>query len=153
MKTKSIGFTLIEVMITVAIVAIIASIAYVSYSSSVEKSRRSDGKRAVMQIAGLQEKFALQARGFTDDLSDLGNFPTVGTDVVSDEQFYTITIDQPFACDIADSDLFSCFRIIASARAVQSGDEDCLSLTVDSLGRKRSYDGLAASGNETDNCW
>ncbi|MEH6469633.1 MAG: type IV pilin protein [Halopseudomonas sp.] len=55
MKLQS-GFTLIELMITVAIVGIIAAIAYPSYVQYVEKARRADGMAALVSFAGAMER-------------------------------------------------------------------------------------------------
>ncbi|MFD2273238.1 type IV pilin protein [Undibacterium arcticum] len=54
------GFTLIEVMIVVAIVAIIASVAFPSYQKSVIKAKRSEGRAALMQIMQQQERYYSQ---------------------------------------------------------------------------------------------
>ncbi|MGC8121932.1 type IV pilin protein [Marinobacter sp. VGCF2001] len=51
------GFTLIELMIVVAIVGILAAIAYPSYQSSVEKSRRSDAQAALTGFAMAMERY------------------------------------------------------------------------------------------------
>ncbi len=51
------GFTLIEIMIVVAIVGILAAIAYPSYQDSVRKSRRADAKTALLEVAQLEERF------------------------------------------------------------------------------------------------
>lgn len=51
------GFTLMEVMITVAIVAILAAIAFPSYQDSLRKSRRTDGKNALTQAVANMERF------------------------------------------------------------------------------------------------
>lgn len=51
------GFTLIEMMITVAIIAIIASLAYPSYSEYVAKSRRSEAKTVLLAAQQWMERF------------------------------------------------------------------------------------------------
>lgn len=79
MKQTQRGFTLIELMVTVAIVGILASIAYPSYQSSVIKSRRTDAEGALLGLANAME------RNFTTTNSYLGVTPT-------DTAYYTITI-------------------------------------------------------------
>ena len=60
------GFTLIELMIVVAIVAVLAAIALPSYQDYVRKGRRADG-RAMLQSASLaQEKFRLTNVAFAN---------------------------------------------------------------------------------------
>ena len=54
---KESGFTLIELMITVAIVGILAAIAYPSYTDYVIRSKRADGKAALLQLQLAQEKW------------------------------------------------------------------------------------------------
>ena len=54
------GFTLMEVMITVAIVGILAAIAFPSYQDSLRKSRRTDGKNALTQAVANMERFYAQ---------------------------------------------------------------------------------------------
>ena len=63
---KQKAFTLIELMVTVAIVGILASIAYPSYQDSVMKSRRADAKGALLGFANAME------RRFTETNSYLG---------------------------------------------------------------------------------
>ena len=55
-KRKS-GFTMIEMMIVVAIISIIAAIAYPSYQDSVRKSRRADAKSVLLHAAQWMERF------------------------------------------------------------------------------------------------
>lgn len=71
-KFKSRGFTLIEVMIVVAIVGILAAIAYPSYIDYITKSARSEGIAAVMRVANLQEQYYLDNRVYTEKMSELG---------------------------------------------------------------------------------
>lgn len=54
------GFTLIELMIVVAIVAILAAIVYPSYQDSVIKAKRAEGRAALMQVMQQQERYYTQ---------------------------------------------------------------------------------------------
>ncbi len=60
------GFTLIELMITLAIVAILTSIAYPSYTSHVRKSVRASAQTQMMEIASRQQQFLLANRVYAD---------------------------------------------------------------------------------------
>jgi type IV pilus assembly protein PilE len=54
------GFTLIEMMITVAIVGILAAIAYPAYTDSIRKGRRAEGRTALMNLMQQQERYLTQ---------------------------------------------------------------------------------------------
>ncbi|QYK07098.1 type IV pilin protein [Shewanella zhangzhouensis] len=71
-NSKKLGFTLIELMITVAIVAILAAIAYPSYVNYVTKSGRSEGVAAVMRVANLQEQYYIDNKAYATDMTKLG---------------------------------------------------------------------------------
>lgn len=60
MQKRQRGFTLMEVMITVAIIAILAAIAFPSYQDSMRKSRRTDGKNALTQAVANMERYYAQ---------------------------------------------------------------------------------------------
>lgn len=83
------GFTLIEVMIVVAILGVIAAIALPSYRDSVMKSRRSDAKSALMQASQAMEKY------YTERQTYLGaTLGTASTDVYSTNSpdgYYTLS--------------------------------------------------------------
>src|SRR3954469_13542635 len=66
------GFTLIELMITVAIIGILAAVAYPAYNSSVRKARRADAKTALLDLAQREERFMSTANTYSDKPSDLG---------------------------------------------------------------------------------
>ncbi len=69
---KTAGFTLIEVMIAVAVVAILATVAYPSYADYVRKGKRATAQAALMEIAGKQQSYLLDRRQFASALADLG---------------------------------------------------------------------------------
>ncbi len=60
------GFTLIELMIAVAIVAIIAMIAIPSYTAQLVKGRRSSAEAFLMDVAQREQQYLLDARAYAD---------------------------------------------------------------------------------------
>lgn len=65
-RRRSSGFTLIELMITVAILAILASIALPSYQRYVVRSKRSAAQAQMLDIANRQQQFLIANRGYAD---------------------------------------------------------------------------------------
>lgn len=60
------GFTLIELMITVAIVGILAAVAYPSYNSSVLKGKRAQARTAVTELLQQQERYVTQRNTYLE---------------------------------------------------------------------------------------
>ena len=87
MKNSARGFTLLELMIVVAIVAILGSIAIPAYQDSVRKSRRADAMTSLIQIQAQQEKWRANNPQYSNSLSSLG---WSGTDSL--EGYYTVAI-------------------------------------------------------------
>jgi type IV pilus assembly protein PilE len=58
------GFTLIELMITVAIIAILAAVAYPSYTKHVQKSNRRAAQAQMLEIANREQQYLLANRSF-----------------------------------------------------------------------------------------
>ncbi len=63
-KNNQQGFTLIEMLIVLAVVVILATIAYPSYQESVRKTKRAEGRAALMQLMQQQERYYSLTGGY-----------------------------------------------------------------------------------------
>ncbi len=96
MKAKQMGFTLIELMITVAIIGILSSVGYPSYMSHIQKAKRSEAQAALVSMATAMEQWRVENNndytGVTVGTGDTSIFtdrvPTDG----SGTQSYTLSI-------------------------------------------------------------
>jgi type IV pilus assembly protein PilE len=134
MKKKQSGFTLIEMMIAVAIVGIIAAIALPSYQASVRKSNRAEAKTELMDVAQrLQRCYTLYASFNNASCGVYGTVSTAPGYITRGGQYYKITIGVPNAGDPPATN----YRLTATAdKTPQTLDIGCLELTLDHTGAK-----------------
>lgn len=81
------GFTLIELMIAVAIIGILAALAYPSYQNSVIKGNRASAKSFLMEVVQRQQQYLLDKRAYAGDVATLG--VTVPAEV---SRYYTVSV-------------------------------------------------------------
>lgn len=113
------GFSLIEVMIVVAIIGIIAAIAFPSYQEHVRKGRRAGGTACLMQAAQQMERF------YTANLTYQGSPAAFACDSSTDPH-YRVTRT---AVNTRS------YTLRARPRGAQAGDS-CGDLTINHLGAK-----------------
>ncbi len=84
------GFTLVELLIMIAIVGILATMAVSGYRRFVTTAREVEGESAVMEVKKLQDAFRIEMGGYSDDLL------AIGYDKTDQLMFYNVAI-QPGA--------------------------------------------------------
>lgn len=135
------GFTLTELMITVAIIAILAAVAYPSYTSHVVKSNRAEGKTTLMSVAQQLERCATTYGTYNNaSCATVGNI-TSGNSIASETNKYHVSATTLTA---------TTFTLSAQPQGAQaSNDTKCGTLTLNHAGVK-GEGGTATSWQE---CW
>ena len=75
LRKSSGGFTLIELMVVVAIVAILTLVAYPAYQGFVVKANRAEAKSYLMDVAQMQQLYFNDARTYAETAADLNSIP------------------------------------------------------------------------------
>lgn len=149
---KQKAFTLVELMVTVAIVGILAAITYPSYQDSVRKSRRADAEGVLLNLANSMERHFTETNSYCDAANggtaetncgagtgDTGT-PSIFTIPTGITSFYTVTISA------ASPSTYS-----LSAAPIAGGpqaNDRCGTLTLTHIGVKNNSAGLDQSV-----CW
>jgi type IV pilus assembly protein PilE len=126
---RSAGFTLVELLITLAIIGLISMVAYPSYQNSVLRTNRADGIAAALAVQVAQEKFRAncpfyaQALGNANTCGANAGASTVQASSTSPEGYYTISIASSTASG-------NSYTINATPTGVQADDTACSPMTI-----------------------
>nr|WP_183410938.1 type IV pilin protein [Litorivivens lipolytica] len=121
------GFTLIEVMVVVAMIAIIATIAMGSYRDSTVRANRTAAASYLLEVANMQERYLLDNRSYAADMATLG--ASVPPEVSAN---YTVTTVGAAAT----------YQVTATPTGAQASDDtDCGWLRINNTGAKSTQHG------------
>lgn len=143
-KALAAGFTLIELMIVVVIATLLLSIAIPTYKSEILKSRRTDAKTALLDLAAREQRFFSVRNSFTTLLADLGYAPSgsTATSMTVGSGYYTVSVTTTATPG---------FTLTATTTGSQTADTSCQTFTVDNTGLQKAADSSGADNTAT--CW
>lgn len=133
-KLRAGGFTLIELMIAVAVLGILSAIAYPSYQGYVQKARRSDGQSSLMNaVQKMEIYYSINGKYTEPDKLSAANISSN-----SDEGYYTISqVAATTACPIV-----RCFRLEATPTSQHGQNNDKIQgFSYSSTGQKQHKQG------------
>ena len=144
------GFTLIELMVSIAIVAVLTSIMLPAYQGQVRKSQRVVGRAVLLEILARQEQFFIFNKQYADKLVSLGYTAdplAIGSDgeevaKSSQRKIYLIHIENALPEGVPQR-----FDLRAVPQLSQARDSLCGALIISSRGTKSAGRGAASD------CW
>jgi type IV pilus assembly protein PilE len=146
-RARTIGFTLIEVMITVAIVAILSAIAYPSYREYIDRSKRAEAQSMLVEAAQWLERYYAENRTYIATTADLATFNTTFGVVPRGSKGtainYTLTLDA--------NTTRTTFTLVATRNSSGSMRSDaCSNFTLTHTGVRNLKD---LPSKTLDDCW
>jgi type IV pilus assembly protein PilE len=142
-QARAAGFTLIEVMVALAVVAITALFAASTYRSHLRRGHRAQAAQALLLAAAEQEKFHLAHGSYGSRLDASAGDDPPGLPVASRTPggHYAIAVTLATAAE---------FRVVATAAGGQA-DPACRIMSIDESGRRLATD--AGGGDTSARCW
>jgi type IV pilus assembly protein PilE len=148
-RRRASGFTLIELMIVVAIVAILGAVVFPSFLDSMRKSRRTEAFSAIAAVQQAQERWRGNNPAYSSSLSDLG----IPSSTSSPRGYYTLSV----ATESASATTEYTVSAVAVSGTSQANDGNCTRLAARVSGAQIRYASCSACSTftfaESDACW
>jgi type IV pilus assembly protein PilE len=146
------GFTLIELMVSLTIAAILLSIAVPAYQTQMRKSRRTEARNAVLDLAAREERYLSIYNLYSQTPSELGYGTSTTWAAVGaiGSGYYTLSVSKNDPDTTVDPPTLPTYTITATATGSQVKDTACKTFTINQLGQQTATDSSDAA---TTNCW
>ncbi len=124
MKNRKQGFSLLELMVVIAIIAILAAYAIPNYRQYVMKSKRTEAQNRILEIAGMHEKFYANTNRYPTTLGSGANGLNLTSDFLNWDN-YVIT-----------ATFVNGWTLTATAIGGQAQDTACPTINFNNLSQK-----------------
>jgi type IV pilus assembly protein PilE len=144
------GFTLIELMIVVAVIGILGAIAYPAYTDQVRKGRRAEARAGLMNLLQQQERFMTQRNTYAAFAAGAASAGTPFKDHIGDSEARASHLLGAQICQAVNGvtpAISDCVEVFAQPQANVHTDPDVTLMAIDTQGRRR------CTGLKTDRCW
>ena len=134
------GFTLIELVIVMAVLTLLVTMAYPSYLEHMNKVRRADALGPLLDVVSRQEQYMLDHKQYAGNMTQLG---FAANPYITPEGYYSVAVVT------AGCGTSPCYRFTATpvSGKAQAKDAKCTSLSINSAGSK------TATGSASTKCW
>ncbi len=150
------GFTLVELMVTIVIASILLAIAVPAYQSQIRKTRRTEARNAVLDLAAREERYLSVYNTYSQLPSDLGYAAPAATSTTwagvgaIGSGYYTLNVVATAPNATTTPPTPPTYTITATATGIQLKDTACKTFTVNQLGQQTATD---SGGSATTACW
>lgn len=139
------GFSLLELMVVVAVITILAAVAIPAYGRYAYRARRADGKELLLRVANAEERFYSTANAYFDLSTTNAPYSSGAT---SEKGYYTLSLALNTASGSSSGQSFT-----ATVTPVGAQSQDaCGALTIDNTGTK-TPNASNATANSNGSCW